>query len=329
MTPPISKELMASRPLYNPDPDTFVAQDAVKDRTLRYVRLSDFAVLAFNMNIWSGQVNKAAVDMFENVYVRGAKPRLSRVHEGRPALAPDGTVMSIGGIAYPGSSGQRVGQWHPDNVKGCPGYQQWITQLTQTEAQIVARGYDADEKNKPLPDANDLATASSLVPTQAIRPSESKALKNPKGEDKGKSRSHSFMDNINELVDATADHLTHFIRYTQTQEVDTKTREALTGIIHGKIDTVLSKDSSSSNAISKDTYLDRYIEGFLAKDGETYVKDSKSSKTRKAPGEDEAEAETPTKKAKAPVKKRPTRKGLAERGLAKTSPARKRDLRKR
>lgn len=42
---------MASRPLWDPDPQTFVALDAAKNKDLRRVRLSDFAVIAFAMNI--------------------------------------------------------------------------------------------------------------------------------------------------------------------------------------------------------------------------------------------------------------------------------------
>jgi hypothetical protein len=45
------KALMASRPLWDPDPQTFVALDAAKNKDLRRVRLSDFAVIAFAMNI--------------------------------------------------------------------------------------------------------------------------------------------------------------------------------------------------------------------------------------------------------------------------------------
>jgi hypothetical protein len=66
------KALMASRPLWDPDPQTFVALDAAKNKDLRRVRLSDFAVIAFAMNITGGQLTKGVVDIFENVYVRGA-----------------------------------------------------------------------------------------------------------------------------------------------------------------------------------------------------------------------------------------------------------------
>jgi hypothetical protein len=157
MTPPISKQIMAGRPLYDPDPDTFVARDVVTRRDLRRVRLSDFAVVTFQMHIQTGLLNKVAVDIFENVYIRGAKVRVTRLHEGRPALAPDGTVMSMGGFAYPGSTSQIAGQWNTENVKNCPGYDTWIARLTQDENQMVGRGLNLSAKNTPFPNKHDLA----------------------------------------------------------------------------------------------------------------------------------------------------------------------------
>jgi hypothetical protein len=166
MTPPITKELMASRPLYDPAPANFVARDVLRTHDLRRVRLSDFAVVAFHMLTKTGHVSKAAVDMFENVYVRGAKPRVMRLHEGQAALAPDGTVMSIGSIAYPGSSRQKAGEWDTDNVQDCPGYQAWLAQLQQSEEQMVARGHAAAQKNAPPPPEKDLRNANMYEPPQ-------------------------------------------------------------------------------------------------------------------------------------------------------------------
>jgi len=42
----ITKEVIASQPLYNPDPNTFIARDVVKELSMHCVRLSDFAVVA-------------------------------------------------------------------------------------------------------------------------------------------------------------------------------------------------------------------------------------------------------------------------------------------
>jgi len=81
-----------------------VAKEVVHKRELRHIQLSDFAVVALYLNIKESLTTKATVDMFENVYVRGAKPRLARIYKGRPALAPDGTVLSMDGVGYLGST---------------------------------------------------------------------------------------------------------------------------------------------------------------------------------------------------------------------------------
>lgn len=180
MAPPINKQLMSSRPLYDPDPDTFVARDAVTERDLRRVRLSDFAVVTLQMHIQTCLLSKVAVDIFENVYVRGAKIRVTRLHEGRPALAPDGTVMSMGGVAYPGSTGQAAGQWNTENVKDCPGYDIWLAQLTQDEGQMVARGLSLSAKNTPFPNEHDLLAANAYVPTQMQKATKKEQLPQPK-----------------------------------------------------------------------------------------------------------------------------------------------------
>lgn len=169
MTPPITKAIMASRPLYDPDPNTFVPRDVVQQKTLRRVRLSDFAVITLQLNIQNGHLSKAAVDIFETVYVQGAKPRSARVHEGRPALAPDGSIMSMNGIGYPGGSGLPAGKWTTENVKDCPGYEEWLAQLVQTEGEMVARGFPVERKNEPMPNRADLAVANAYSHSRATK----------------------------------------------------------------------------------------------------------------------------------------------------------------
>ena len=154
---------MASRPLYNPDPDTFVAKDLVSMQDMQRVRLSDFVVIALQINIQEGKVRLAEVDLFENVYIRGAKPCLSCVTEGHPACAPDNTIMSHEDRAYPGSTGKPAGPWTTKTVKDCPGYDEWLKRIIQSAQDLYARGVDIQRKNMLLPDPADLAVANALV----------------------------------------------------------------------------------------------------------------------------------------------------------------------
>jgi hypothetical protein len=163
MTPPITKEIMASRPLYDPDPNTFVARDIIKELSMRRVRLSDFAVVALQINIREGFIKHAEADIFENVFIRGARPRATRIHEGRPSRAPDNSIMSHLGVAYPGSTDEAAGAFSTQDVRNCTGYEAWVKRITQSEEDLVARGVDVRMKNQPLPDPAALEVANAYV----------------------------------------------------------------------------------------------------------------------------------------------------------------------
>ena len=154
---------MAGRPLYNPEPDTFVAQEVVGDANLRRVRLSDFAVIALLMNIELKVLTTTQVDIFENVFIRGAKPRSARVFEGEPARAPDGTIMCHGDKAYKGSTNEPPGPWTIKNVSTCAGYTAWVSKITQSAADLVSRGANVARKNEPMPDPAVLAAANAVA----------------------------------------------------------------------------------------------------------------------------------------------------------------------
>jgi hypothetical protein len=226
---------MASRPLWDPNPQTFVAQDAVKNKDLRRVRLSDFAVIAFAMNITGGHLTKGAVDIFENVYVRGAKPRRTRLHEGHPALAPDGTVMSMDGIAYPGDTGQPAGQWNTTNVDKCPGFANWVAQLRQSSAEMVANGHNIGVKNMPLPDEEELEDANDYQPGGGEDgPSVGGGKKDRKtsGKKSGKksgrkSSGNPVIDRANKLMETTIDNMTEFAEYVRGAVLDPASQKAL------------------------------------------------------------------------------------------------------
>ena len=226
---------MASRPLYNPNPSTFVGRDVVKDKELRRVRVSDFVVVALQIHIDNNIITKAAVDIFETVYVRGAKPRLTRVHEGEPALAPDGTVLSMNNVPYPGSSGLAAGPWTTANVKDCDGYDAWLKRILQTEEQMVAAGNNANEKNMPRPEDDDLATANAYQPPPMKRAEKSAAQGSKK--EKGKAVApytwtvdvHGLSpDQIaNQLIDVAAGGINQFLYHIKRNITDGDVQKSL------------------------------------------------------------------------------------------------------
>jgi len=243
MTPPITKAIMASRPLYDPDPDTFVPQDVVQQRDLRRVRLSDFAVVALQLNIKNGHISKAAVDLFENVYVRGAKPRTTRVHEGRPALAPDGSVMSMNGDAYPGASQQPAGKWNIENVHDCPGYKDWLAKLTQTESEMEASGFPISSKNCPFPSKEDLDTANAYSPNSEPPKATSKKAKTEKASTKS-----DPIQVADDLINRTVGILDRFTAHVRSQVIDPLTQKALYGIMRGRIADVFPDEDSDGSS---------------------------------------------------------------------------------
>ena len=192
MTPNVPPEVMASRPLWDPDPETFVAQAAVGSQDLRRVKLSDFVVMALEINRLEKRLSKAEIDVFESVYVRGANVRSSRKHEGRPALAPDGTVMSMREVAYIGNGEHQaeLGHWTPLTVKECEGYKEWLARIVQTQEDLRKRGIDLAQTNAPLPDKEALAEANAYVPKPTKKAVGQKSTKSEeKGEpSKGKGR---------------------------------------------------------------------------------------------------------------------------------------------
>lgn len=120
---------LSRRPLYDPDPDRWNPHLAFLNNAMRRCRLSDFSIVAFAVLIYNGVLLRRQVDVFGIEYEAGANLRATHIHDGRPALAPDGTVMCIGSESFPGNSGLPAGPWNLDNVDQCPGYEQWMDSL--------------------------------------------------------------------------------------------------------------------------------------------------------------------------------------------------------
>lgn len=140
MTPNISNDVMASRPLYDPPPGTIHVKDLVRMEDRKKNRLSDYLVGAIAIAVKVGAIFKYEADIFETVYKRGAKIRKMRRHEGEPFLDPDGKIMKIDGEAYSGSSRISVGRFDINNVDDHPAYKDWCSRL------IFAGRGDADSQ---------------------------------------------------------------------------------------------------------------------------------------------------------------------------------------
>lgn len=141
MTPLPPKEIAASRPLWNPEPETFAAISAValasptqsNNTRLHRVRLSDWLIGAFEILLQEGVLQPSEVDMFETVYVQGCKVRKTRKPEGLTFLAPDGSVMQLDDRVLEGSLqlGLRPDskRWTAESVQNCLGYKEWHAKL--------------------------------------------------------------------------------------------------------------------------------------------------------------------------------------------------------
>ncbi|RDW65400.1 hypothetical protein BP5796_10092 [Coleophoma crateriformis] len=186
MTPNITLVDIKQRPLWDPDPEYFVAKEALNDaarplsdpRSIKRVKISDFLIVAFAVLIKEKYINITQVDKFETVYVIGARVRQARKtipkeYRGRAARAPDAkhSIIKIRekvgirtiDIPYSGSEDvgeeEAAGMWDLENIRDCPGYAQWVEELKRTAAAFFAKGYRRDQMNAPFPSPGALAHA--------------------------------------------------------------------------------------------------------------------------------------------------------------------------
>ncbi|RFU29928.1 hypothetical protein B7463_g6403, partial [Scytalidium lignicola] len=123
---------MQSRPLYDPSPaeaNIDKIMSATFTQTHYQHRLSDHVMGMLQMAIKTGKITKTKADVFETVFIRGAKPRKHRTHEGHAFLAPDGTAMVMFGVRYGGGENIAAGAWDLDNVGSHSNYHNWLNDL--------------------------------------------------------------------------------------------------------------------------------------------------------------------------------------------------------
>jgi hypothetical protein len=181
MKPLPPKEVVLGRPLFDPNPDTFVAKRAVADYELRRCHLSDFVVVAFQVLIAEGHLTKKQVDIFETDYVRGAKLRASRKHDGQDARAPDNTIITWGSVGFSGAEGGDPGPWSVETLKEAPGYADWLKKLKQTDEDVEAKGGIV---NEPLPAPEEVRKANEYVAIP-MKPKSTKQVTTSTNKDNG------------------------------------------------------------------------------------------------------------------------------------------------
>jgi hypothetical protein len=161
MTPKIYKRDVDARPLYDPDPNTFVIHTLVialaKDNEFCLVRISDWLAGAVELAVAEKKIRKNQAELFQTPYVKGVKFRKLRYHEGLPFLAPDGSPMLIQGQCMDGGQDLGIPNWtitsdndDPRSVKNCPVYVDWRDRILQTHEVMIGAGGTLEDENGPL-----------------------------------------------------------------------------------------------------------------------------------------------------------------------------------
>lgn len=148
--------------LWDTDPNTFVAREAVKRLDLSECYLSDDAILKFLINKREKTIRSANISRFnETEFVKGGFLRSKHKGRGAPALAPDGTVMTVVAGAHHSSTiilngGDRslpVGTWSLKNYQAKsdhPGYKEWLSKIKWTSADALRAGIPLTSINATL-----------------------------------------------------------------------------------------------------------------------------------------------------------------------------------
>ena len=119
--------------IYDPHPNSFRVKDLVTDAGLEKSQLSDLVIGALRMALKVRAIRVVPDSEHFQALQRGAKLLSFHTHVGRPFLAPDGTVMSVDGIAYAGDTvlypGHTGGIFNLNNVHTHPNYDEWLAGL--------------------------------------------------------------------------------------------------------------------------------------------------------------------------------------------------------
>lgn len=148
--------------LWDTDPDTFLAREAVRRDDLTECFLSDDAIMKLLINKREKTIKGTHISKFNEAEFAKHGILKSR-HKGRgaPALAPDGTVMTVlAGTQHNtiiqlngGNRNLPVGNWSVENyqaMKDHPGYNAWLARIKRTTIEAVRAGIPLMSINSTL-----------------------------------------------------------------------------------------------------------------------------------------------------------------------------------
>ncbi|KFY07222.1 hypothetical protein V492_07342 [Pseudogymnoascus sp. VKM F-4246] len=148
--------------LWDTDPNTFIAREAVKRLDLKECYLTDDAIMKFLINRREKTIKGKEIFGFnETEFVKGGFLRSRHKGRGAPALAPDGTVMTALAGAHHNSTivldgGDRSllsGSWSIENYQAKsdhPGYNEWLAKIKWTTGDALRAGIPLTSINATL-----------------------------------------------------------------------------------------------------------------------------------------------------------------------------------
>ncbi|KFY33798.1 hypothetical protein V494_07313 [Pseudogymnoascus sp. VKM F-4513 (FW-928)] len=148
--------------LWDTDPNTFIAREAVKRLDLKECYLTDDAIMKFLINRREKTIKgKEIFEFNETEFVKGGFLRSRHKGRGAPALAPDGTVMTALAGAHHNSTivldgGDRSllsGSWSIENYQAKsdhPGYKEWLAKIKWTTGDALRAGIPLTSINTTL-----------------------------------------------------------------------------------------------------------------------------------------------------------------------------------
>jgi hypothetical protein len=138
--------------LWDTAPDTFLAREAIKRLDLKECYLSDDAVMKIQINKSEMTITGVNIWRFnDNVFLKGGHLKSKHKGRGAPALAPDGTVMTmLGGthrtakiVLNGGDNSLPVGDCFVENYRAMsdhPKYNEWLAKVKWTAADALRAG---------------------------------------------------------------------------------------------------------------------------------------------------------------------------------------------
>ncbi|OBU01370.1 hypothetical protein VE01_00234 [Pseudogymnoascus verrucosus] len=138
--------------LWDTVPNTLLAREAIKRVDLKECNLTDDAIMKILVNKSERTITGANIWRFnENVFLKGGYLKSRHKGRGAPALAPDGTVMTVLAgahrttkiLLHGGDLSLPVGEWTIENYQARsdhPNYNEWLSKIKWTTADALRAG---------------------------------------------------------------------------------------------------------------------------------------------------------------------------------------------